>query len=83
MYGEYTFQGAYIYHLSIENGFEFDGRITHMQEDDYLKSGYYPNYDLSIIRTLYIENVLYTISDSFIKMNDLDDLRELNIIEFE
>ena len=83
MYGEYTFQGAYIYHLSIENGFEFDGRITHMQEDDYLKSGYYPNYDLSIIRTLYIENVLYTISNSFIKMNDLDDLRELNIIEFD
>ena len=83
IYGEFTFQGAYVYHLSIEKGFEFEGRITHMNEDDYLKSGYYPYSESSIERSLYINDVLYTISDTMIKMNHLDDLSELNSIKLD
>src|SRR3989338_6161850 len=42
-YGDYTFQGAYVYNLTLENGFELKGRITHLDEDDESlgKSGYY------------------------------------------
>ena len=29
LFGEFTFQGAYVYRLSLENGFELQGRITH------------------------------------------------------
>ncbi|MFQ5836690.1 MAG: hypothetical protein ACE5HG_02440 [Candidatus Bathyarchaeia archaeon] len=32
-------------------------------------------------RSLYIDNVLYTISDKKIKMNSLEDLEQINEIE--
>lgn len=83
IYGEFTFQGAYVYSLSIEKGFEFEGRITHLNEDDYIKSGFYPNYDFSILRSLYINDVLYTISNSMVKMNYLSDFSELNSLYLE
>jgi hypothetical protein len=83
IYGEFTFQGAYVYSLSIEKGFEFEGRITHLNEDDYIKSGFYPNYDFSILRSLYINDVLYTISNSMVKMNYLSDFGELNSLYLE
>ena len=36
-----------------------------------------------ITRSLYIGNVLYTISDSMVKMNNLEDLSEIKSIELE
>ncbi len=76
-YGDFVYQGAYVYNLTLENGFELKGRITHVDEDDesFLKSGYY-YYDSgdSVKRSLYIGDVLYTISDTKILANDLSDL---------
>ena len=83
VYGEYTFQGAFVYHLSVEKGFQLEGRITHMDDDDYFKSGFYPNYDLSIMRSLYIGDILYTISNKMIKMNNLDDISEIKSVNLE
>ncbi len=83
MYGEFTFQGAYVYDLSVENGFEYKGRITHLSDEDLLKSGYYGYWDSSIHRSLYIDNVLYTISDGMVKMNHLETLDEIGIVELE
>ena len=81
MYGEFTFQGAYVYQLSIENGFEFKGRITHLKDDDIIKAGYYGYWGTSsILRSLYIDEVLYTISGEMIKMNDLNSLNEINSV---
>ncbi|GAF69267.1 unnamed protein product, partial [marine sediment metagenome] len=34
IYGEATFQGAYVYRLSLEDGFELKGRITHAEGED-------------------------------------------------
>ena len=73
LYGEYTFQGAYVYNLNLEDGFTLQGRVTHMDEDDMLKSGFYPEYASSIMRSLYIEDYLYTISENMVKINDLTD----------
>jgi uncharacterized secreted protein with C-terminal beta-propeller domain len=85
LFGEFTFQGAYVYWLSLENGFEFKGRITHQtpeemqkQTDDYY--WYWGSSSTDITRTLYIGDVLYTVSDSMVKMNSLDDLSEINSI---
>jgi inhibitor of cysteine peptidase len=84
LYGEFTFQGAYVYRLSLEEGFEFQGRITHQNEEQMQHpDDYYWYWGLSntdITRTLYIGDVLYTISDSMIKMNNLGDLREITSI---
>jgi hypothetical protein len=82
-YGDYVYQGAYVYRVTLENGFELKGRVTHY--DDYevfMKSGYYFGGDYNIRRSLYIDNILYTISSYKIKLNSLDDLsqlKELNI----
>jgi len=83
IYGEFTFQGAYIYHLSAENGFEYKGRVTHMDDDELIKAGYYPSYDSSISRSLYIDNVLYTVSNKMVKMNDLGDISKINSVLFQ
>ena len=82
MYGEFTFQGAFVYQLNLENGFEYKGRITHLDDEDILKSGYYGYWgSSSISRSLYIDDVLYTISNSMIKMNNLETLSEINSIK--
>ena len=79
MYGEFTFQGAYVYRLSVDDGFEYKGRITHLDDEDILKSGWYGYWgSSSITRSLYIDDVLYTISNSMVKLNDLATLSEIN-----
>ncbi len=77
LYGEFTFQGAYVYHVTLEDGFEYMGRITHLSNEDMQNSGFYPSYDASIERTLYIGENLYTISNTMVKIHDLADLTEL------
>jgi inhibitor of cysteine peptidase len=83
-WGQFTFQGAYVYHLSLENGFDYQGRITHQspeQQQNSRESGWYwGSSSTDITRTLFIGDVLYTISDSMVKMNDLRDLSELSSI---
>ncbi len=66
-------QGAYVFNVSTSS-ITLKGRITHMQE----------NWDYSrrIRRSLYIDDILYTISEKEIKSNALSDLHELGSVEF-
>ena len=83
-YGEYTFQGAYVYDITLEDGFDLRGRVTHYDDDEvFKKSGYYFRGDSAIKRSLYIEDVLYTLSNTRLQLNDLDDLERLKVLEFE
>ncbi len=80
-YGEYVWQGAYVFDISLD-GIELRGRITHMDDDaDLLNLGYYFGSDYSVQRSLYIDNVLYTISSMKVKMNSLETLMEVNEVE--
>jgi len=81
-YGEPTFQGAFVFNLTLENGFQERGRITHISEEEELKRGYYFGNDYSVKRALYIGNVLYTLSDNMLKANALDTLAELKEFSF-
>ena len=83
-HGNYVFQGAYVYDVTLENGFDLKGRITHYDDDQvFLKSGYYYFDDeYSVKRSLYIDNVLYTVSGKKIKLNDLDNLSEIKELVF-
>ena len=78
-YGDYVYQGAFVYDLTLENGFQEKGRITHHDSDElFKKSGYYYyGDDYSVMRSLYIGDVLYTISGQKIKLNALADLADL------
>lgn len=76
-HGNFTFQGAYVYEINPDSGFVLKGRISHLTEDDYSKSGYfYSNQDRYIKRIIYIGDNLYTLSDEIIKVNDIEDLNE-------
>jgi len=73
-YGELVWQGAYVFNLSLE-GFVLKGRVTHLESGvDIWNTSYW------VKRSLYIENVLYTVSDKKIKMNSLEDLTQINEI---
>lgn len=76
-YGQFTFQGAYVYSFDLINGFKLKGRITHLSDEDYLKAGnsWYSS-DKNVERIIYIDNTLYTLSNSMIKANTLADLKE-------
>lgn len=74
-----AWQGAYVFNLDLDDGFELKGRITHANETS--EEDEYYDYQSQVKRSLYIDDVLYTISIKMIKMNDLDDLDEINQIE--
>ena len=81
-YGEYVYQGAYVFHVSREQGIDLRGRVTHIDDPQaFLRSGYWFESELSVERSLYIDDVLYTISGRMIKMNDLSDLSEVGRVE--
>ncbi len=82
-YGEFVFQGAYVYDVGLDEGFDLRGKVSHNTEEDYLKSGRYMSYDKQIQRSLYIDDVLYTMSQAMLKMNDLGSLEELNSLSWE
>jgi len=77
-YGEYTWQGLYVFTVT-EDAIILRGRVTHMDSnDDLLKSGYYFESKFSVKRSLFIGNMLYSISDAKIRINDLTSLELIN-----
>jgi inhibitor of cysteine peptidase len=80
-YGKFAFQGAYVYNLDLEKGFQFRGGITHLTQEDLQKAGQYVYAgDKQVQRVLYIGETLYTVSNGFIKANDLSTLKEKNSV---
>jgi uncharacterized secreted protein with C-terminal beta-propeller domain len=76
-YGSFSFQGAYVYNIDIEEGFKLKARISHISEEEYKKSGdrwYRSNNNVE--RIIYIGDDLYTISKGMIKANSLTDMKE-------
>jgi uncharacterized secreted protein with C-terminal beta-propeller domain len=83
-YGSFTFQGAYVYNLDLTQGFSMKGKITHLSAEDYLKAGnYWYDSDKNIERILYINDDLYTLSNSLIMANQLNGLQEIKRLEIK
>ena len=81
-YGEPVWQGAYVFDVSVDNGLQIRGRITHIDDPSALEQGYYYYYSpYSVERSLYIDDVLYTISDAKIMMNNLEDLDYISEVQ--
>ena len=68
--------GFYVFDLNSADGFDLKGTVTHSAED----SRYY---GMSNARSFYIDEVLYTASEGYLKMNFLNNLEEINSIKFE
>jgi uncharacterized secreted protein with C-terminal beta-propeller domain len=73
---EYSWQGVYIFNTT-NCGLALKGNITHIQDGI---SGW--NYNYQIKRTLYIKDMLYTVSDKKVKINGLEDLSLIREIVF-
>ena len=72
-YGQFEFQGAYVYRLNLEDGFQLRGRITHISADEYKKAGsYWYGSDSNIERLLYIKNALFALSKDCVSAADLN-----------
>ncbi|WP_409345685.1 beta-propeller domain-containing protein [Paenibacillus sp. MBLB4367] len=76
-YGQFAFQGAYIYNVDLANGFRLKGEITHLSEDDRLKAGsaWYGS-SRNIERIVTIGDQLYTLSQSEIRANAIGNMKE-------
>ncbi len=73
--GEYLYwQGAYVFNINL-NGINFKGEISHNESDKY------GNYNNAVQRSLYMDDVLYTISLSKIAANKINDLQDIKAID--
>ena len=68
--------GFYIFDVDKIDGFNFKGTVTHSDED-------LRYYGMGNARTFYIEDVLYTASKGVLKMNNFDNLEQINSIKLE
>jgi len=75
VYPTQSFQGAYVYTLTLKDGFKQQGRITQYSADDVLKAGG-SMYGQDIERVLRIGETLYSVSQSGVQSNKLDGLAE-------
>lgn len=82
-YGEIVFQGAYVYGIDLNNGFNLKAKITHYDDSEVAeKSGYYWYGDKDIERILYIGKFLYTVSKGMVMANDMNSgFSEVNSVE--
>ena len=75
----YIAEGYFVYGLNIEDGFNLKGIITHENSNNIKKqSSYYYNITSKLLRGLYIDENLYTVSETAIKVNNLDTLEQVN-----
>lgn len=80
-YGYYmqkVWQGAYVFDITLD-GFKLKGKISHF--DDFEEQYYYWGSPGAVRRSLYMDNVLYTISARKVMMNDLLNISEINSID--
>lgn len=88
-WGDPVWQGAYVFTVNPEDGVMFRGGITHLENGEVPSSycyygGHYEstNCNRQVSRSLFIGEVLYTLSPTMMKMNSLTDLTQINIISF-
>ena len=81
MYGEFVFQGAYVFKVTPEEGFVLQGTVTHADPEELAKSGEYYWSNSNVKRSLYMDNYLYTVSGRYVKANYLDSLAPISSVQ--
>ena len=71
---KYVSEGYFVYKINLTDGFSLKGTITHNKTTS--KYGYWNNSKL--LRGLYIDDNLFTISEDQIKVNRLEDLEQIS-----
>lgn len=71
---QYLSEGYLVYNINLKDGITLKGKVVH--EGTSSKYSSYNN--TRLLRGAYIGNNLYTISEDMIKVNSLDDLKQLS-----
>jgi len=71
----WQWQGSYVFNISLEKGIVLKGRIDHTGP---FKSD--RQYGSAVRRILFIDDVLYTVSDDMVKMNKISDMSAIGSI---
>jgi len=81
-YGQFVWQGAYALNVDLTNGFTMKGNVTQIDYSSPNPNGiYYYRNDYWITRALYIDNTLYTLSNSRVQLNDINSFDTLVKVE--
>ena len=75
-------EGYFVYNINLEDGFKLKGVITHETKTQKNKYDYY-YYDSKLLRGMYIDNNLYTVSENAIKVNNLETLELISELEIK
>ncbi len=84
-YGKFVFGGAAVFKVD-KTGFELKGKIDHSdggrkgEPEPWHRYNYYSN---TVKRSLYIDDILYTFSSKYLKMNKLNDLELVKNLELK
>ncbi len=100
-YGDFVWQGVYVFHISVEDGFQLRGKVTHYAEGERPGCDYYgwrnnwwlfgpdprednePKACKNVVRSLYIDNVFYTVSEKMVKLSKLGSFETIKDIELQ
>ncbi|PIQ76659.1 hypothetical protein COU78_05190 [Candidatus Peregrinibacteria bacterium CG10_big_fil_rev_8_21_14_0_10_49_24] len=80
-WGMPVFQGAYVFGISLEQGFTLKGTISHYNQQDYLKAGSY-FYGKNVERILRIKDSLFTVSEYGVQAHSESDVNLLGDLPF-
>ena len=89
-YPQFVWQGVYVFKVDLTNGITIQGNITqldnaatYLANPSLAAAGSYPwsESQYFITRSLYINNVLYTVSQNRVQLNNLSDLSLLAKVE--
>ncbi len=78
-YMQKVWQGAYVFNLTPQDGFKLRGKVSHL--DALEEDRYYWNSPGAVRRSMYMDDVLYTVSAQKIEMNSLLNLSAINSID--
>ena len=77
---KYISEGYAVYSINIEKGIDLKGIITQENMDNKSQYTYYYT-NSKLLRGVYIENNLYTVSEKCVKVSDLETLKEISKID--